>query len=230
MPKRRRFRSRRFYPLRWLFNFFVLLAGAWAVGFLAFMVVVWAASPPNPIPHADGIVALTGGDDRVAAALALLAEQDAPALLISGAGRGTYLGDFTADDADAATRYASEITLGHAALSTRGNAVETAAWANAHHMQSLIIVTADYHMPRASLEIQRRLPNVKLIEVPVRPPAISHLFGLPTLRLLAVEYSKYLAVRSGLFEDTTGSFQGGSVVGSLGGFAAGNLEGGSAAG
>ncbi len=198
MPSRRRFKSRRFHPLRWLVNLVVLLAGAWAVGLLCFMVVIWAAAPPNPIPRADGIVALTGGDGRVSAALALLAQRSAPALLISGAGRGTYLGDFTADDAAATTYYAGEITLGHAALTTRGNAVETAAWANARHMHSLIIVTADYHMPRASLEIQRCLPEVRLIEVPVRPPAILHLFGLPTLRLLAVEYSKYLVVRAGL--------------------------------
>ncbi len=196
----RRFRKRRFRPLRWLVNIVVLLAGAWAVGFLAFMVVIWAASPPDPVPHADGIVALTGGDGRVGAAMALLAERAAPALLISGAGRGTYLGDFTADDTAAATRYASEITLGHAALSTRGNAVETAAWAKARNMHSLIIVTADYHMPRASLELHRFLPDVTLIEVPVRPPAISHLFGLPTLRLLAGEYNKFLLVRTGLFD------------------------------
>ena len=196
----RRFRKRRFRPLRWLVNIVVLLAGAWAVGFLAFMVVIWAASPPDPVPHADGIVALTGGDGRVGAAMALLAERAAPALLISGAGRGTYLGDFTADDTAAATRYASEITLGHAALSTRGNAVETAAWAKARNMHSLIIVTADYHMPRASLELHRFLPDVTLIEVPVRPPALSHLFGLPTLRLLAGEYNKFLLVRTGLFD------------------------------
>jgi uncharacterized SAM-binding protein YcdF (DUF218 family) len=198
MPRRRRFRDRRFYPLRWLLNFFVLLAGAWGVGFLAFMVVVWAESPPNPIPHADGIVALTGGDGRVSAALALLAERAAPALLISGAGRGTYLGDFTADDALAATRYASEITLGHAALTTQGNAVETAAWANARHMRALIIVTADYHMPRALQELRNTLPDMTLIAAPVRPPAMRKLFTIPTLRLLAGEYTKYVIVLSGL--------------------------------
>jgi uncharacterized SAM-binding protein YcdF (DUF218 family) len=196
----RRFRKRRWQPLRWLADLIVLLAGAWLIGFLAFTLVIWAAAPPDPVPHADGIVALTGGDGRVGAAMALLADGAAPALLISGAGRGTYLGDFTADDAAAATRYASEITLGHAALSTRGNAVETAAWAKARQMRSLIIVTADYHMPRARLEIHRFLPDVTLIEVPVRPPAISHLFGLPTLRLLAGEYNKYLLVRTGLFD------------------------------
>ena len=200
MSGRRRFKRRRFWLFGWLINLVVLLAGAWAVGFLIFMVVIWAASPPNPIPRADGIVALTGGDGRVSAALALLSEQAAPALLISGAGKGTYLGDFTVDDSVAATHYASEITLGHKAASTRGNAQETAAWAHARHMKSLIIVTADYHMPRAILEISRRLPDTILTQVPVRPPAISHLFGLPTLRLLAVEYTKYLLVRSGLFD------------------------------
>jgi uncharacterized SAM-binding protein YcdF (DUF218 family) len=197
---RRRFRKRRFRIIAWLLNVIVLLASAWAVGFLVFLVVIRAASPPDPIPHADGIVALTGGDGRVSAALALLADRAAPALLISGAGRGTYLGDFTADDAAAATHYAGAITLGHFALSTRGNAEETASWAKARHMRSLIIVTADYHMPRAILEIRRFLPAMILYQVPVRPPAISHLFGLSTLRLLAVEYTKFLAVRSGLFD------------------------------
>jgi uncharacterized SAM-binding protein YcdF (DUF218 family) len=67
-------------------------------------------------------------------------------------------------------------------------------------MHSLIVVTADYHMPRAILELRRFLPQVTLIQVPVRPPAISHLFGLPTLRLLAGEYTKYLFVRSGVFD------------------------------
>ena len=209
MP-RRRFKRRRIRLFSWFLNGLVLLAGAWVVGFLVFLVAIWSASPPDPIPHADGIVALTGGDGRVSAALALLAEQAAPALLISGAGKGTYLGDFTTDDSAAATRFASAITLGHAAASTRGNALETAAWANARHMQSLIIVTADYHMPRAILELRRYLPATVLFQVPVRPPAISHLFGPPTLRLLAVEYSKYLAVRSGLFDlaaDDLGSTQ-----------------------
>jgi uncharacterized SAM-binding protein YcdF (DUF218 family) len=198
MTRQRRFRRYRFQPLRWLINFFALLAGAWLIGFLIFMAVIWAAEPPNPIPHADGIVALTGGEDRVSAGLALLSEQAAPALLISGAGRGTYLGDFTADDTTAATKYAREITLGHAALSTRGNAEETAAWATAHHMKSLIIVTADYHMPRAILELRRYLPGVTLYAVPVRPPAMSHLLGLPTLRFLALEYTKFLIVRAGI--------------------------------
>jgi hypothetical protein len=131
-------------------------------------------------------------------ALALLAARDAPALLISGAGRGTYLGDFTTDDAAAATQYAAAITLGHEAVTTRGNAIETAAWAQSRHMNSLLIVTADYHMPRAIFVIQQRLPGIMLIAIPVRPPAMDHILSLPTLHLLAAEYTKYLLARAGL--------------------------------
>ncbi|MDE8346251.1 MAG: YdcF family protein [Acidocella sp.] len=196
MARRRRFRQRS-NRLAWVIRPVAVVFGVWVAGFLLFIGMVLLEAPPNPLPPADGIVALTGGDDRVATGLALLAARDAPLLLISGAGRGTYLGDFTADDASAATRYAKAITLGHMADTTRGNALEAAGWAAAHHMTSLIIVTADYHMPRAMLEMRRTLPKVTLTPVPVDPPAMRKLVSINTLRLLAVEYSKYLAVRFG---------------------------------
>jgi len=198
MATRKRLRRRRFGPLRVLINLVGWLCALWVAGFIVFLLAVFTASPPNPLPPADGIVALTGGDDRVSEALALLAAHEAPRLLISGAGRGTNLGDFTPDDAAAATKYAASITVGHMADSTHGNALEAAAWANEYHMHALIIVTADYHMPRALQEIQAALPGVTLIPDPVRPPAMRKLFSWPTLRLLSGEYTKYLAVRSGL--------------------------------
>ena len=196
MPRRRR--RTRFSPLRLLVQAVLGLAGLWLAGFVMFLIAVFTAEPPNPLPPADGIVALTGGDNRISAALALLAEHQAPLLLISGAGRGTYLGDFTADDAATITRYASAITLGHMAGTTHGNALEAAAWARAHDMHALVVVTADYHMPRALQEMRRELPGVTLIPDPVRPPAMRKMISLQTLRLLAGEYTKYLTVRVGL--------------------------------
>ena len=198
MARQPRFRRRRLSPLLLALRLVALLVFLWGAGFAIFLGVVLTSAPPNPLPIADGIVALTGGDDRVAAGLALLAAHEAPLLLISGAGQGTYLGDFTADDAAAATRYASAITLGHMADTTHGNALEAADWVHAHHLHSLIIVTADYHLPRAMLEMSNALPGITLIPVPVRPPAMRRLLTLPTLRLLAGEYTKYLAVRAGL--------------------------------
>ena len=202
-------RRRRLSPLRLVFRLFVLLGSLWLCGFAVYLAIVFSAAPPNPMPPADGIVALTGGDDRVAAGLALLGEHDAPRLLISGAGRGTYLGDFTADDAAAATRYASAITLGHMAATTHGNAVEAAQWAHTYHMHTLIIVTADYHMPRAMLEMRKALPGIRLIPAPVRPPAMREFFTWPTLQLLAGEYTKYMIVLTGLRPQVVAFMRGG---------------------
>ncbi len=191
------YRRRRLRPFRLLFKLALLAGGLWLAGFFLFCGWVLSAQPPSPMPHADGIVALTGGDGRVGEALGLLAARDAPRLLVSGVGRGTYLGDLTADNTAAATDYAAAITLGHSASTTRTNASETAAWARANNIHSLIVATADYHMPRALLELAQSLPNVRLIAAPVRPPAMDNPLSQPTLRLLAGEYSKYLIVRAG---------------------------------
>ena len=64
-------------------------AGLWLAGFAAF--IVSASRPVPPPPVAQGIVALTGGGDRIEAALRLLASGGAERLLISGIGGGIDL-------------------------------------------------------------------------------------------------------------------------------------------
>lgn len=191
-------RRRRFHPLRVVIWLGLTVCGLWFVGFLIYLVAVFNTVPPNPLPPADGIVVLTGGDDRIGEALALLARHEAPLMLISGVAKGTYLGDFTADDRMAATDYAGDITVGHIATTTHQNGQEAAEWARAHHMRSLVVVTADYHMPRAMLEIRHALPGASLIPYPVRPPAMRDGLTGSTLSMLAGEYSKYLVVWAGL--------------------------------
>lgn len=171
----------------------------WGVGFLLFDRAVRRPAPPPPA--ADGIVALTGGADRIDEALHLLATGRAPLLLISGVGRGLDLADLVRHQPLTAAPIApmtGRITLGRTATSTWGNAAETAAWAHAHGMGSLIVVTAGYHMPRALLEIGRALPGVRLYPVPVQPPAMRGVMEWATVRLMASEFDKYLAVRLGL--------------------------------
>ena len=81
---------------------------------------------------------------------------------------------------------------------TYGNWLEAAEWVHFYHLRTLIIVTADYHMPRAMLEMHRHLPGIILIPAPVRPPAMDDLFSRSTIRLLTSEYTKYLVARFGL--------------------------------
>lgn len=175
--------------------FGVLLAMAvlaLGIGFIRFVAVVHR--PCGPLPQADGIVALTGGAERIETALRLFAAGRAPLLLVSGVARGAGLQALTRradlDPAPLATR----VTLGRNATSTVGNAEETAAWAHVHDIHSLIVVTAGYHMPRALLEMERAMPGVTLYPAPVQPPGM-HRLG--TLRLLGSEYLKLLAAAVG---------------------------------
>ena len=172
------------------------LALVWAAGFVWF--VHMATRPVPPPPQADAIVAFTGGADRVATALHLLAEGKAHQLLLSGIGGGADLREL-AWRADLNPRpIATKVTLGRDALTTHGNARETAAWVNARSVHSLIVVTAFYHMPRALAELRRVLPDVTLYPDPVLMPRHGGIGRLVTMRLMAEEYTKYLAVMSGL--------------------------------
>jgi uncharacterized SAM-binding protein YcdF (DUF218 family) len=171
-----------------------MLALAWAAGFVWFLHAAWVTVAPPAA--ADGIVALTGGAERVETALKLLAEGRARVLLISGVGATTdFAGLAHRAGVDPALR--TRVTLGRTAASTRGNATETAEWARVNGLRSLIVVTAGYHMPRALAELQRALPGVTLHPVPVLPPAMLQP-GPTALRLLAGEYLKWLATEAGL--------------------------------
>jgi uncharacterized SAM-binding protein YcdF (DUF218 family) len=169
----------------------VLLLG-WVAGF-AWFVLVAQWSPPVP-PHAEGIVALTGGADRVETAMRLLATGRADWLLVSGIGPGTDLAGLARRAGVDAAALVPRVELGRQATSTRGNAIETAAWVRAKDIHALIVVTAWYHMPRALTELARAVPGVVLYPAPVAPVG-SQQAGLAMARLLVEEYTKYLASR-----------------------------------
>jgi uncharacterized SAM-binding protein YcdF (DUF218 family) len=170
----------------------ITAALAWSAGFVWFIQDI-AGTTELP-PHADGIVAFTGGPERVETALRLLSEGRADHLLLSGIGGGAELPELAHLAGLRATPLTARVTIGRSAMTTRGNAVETAAWVRANAIQSLLVVTASYHMPRAMVELSRALSDVRLYPVPVTT-------GRPIpLRLLAEEYTKFLLAIAGLTE------------------------------
>lgn len=175
----------------------VIAVIAWCLGFAWFVQRVHR--PYAPPPSADGIVVLTGGADRIQTALHLLQQNRAKLLLVSGAGTGVDFADLAHLSGLHAAPLAGRVTLGHAATSTRGNALETAAWVSRHDIHSLIVVTAFYHMPRALTELRRVLTGVALYPMPVRPPGLAGRDGwMLAVRLEADEFTKFLIARSGI--------------------------------
>jgi uncharacterized SAM-binding protein YcdF (DUF218 family) len=132
----------------------------------------------------DAIVVLTGGRHRVERGLELLAEARAQKLFVSGVHPGVDLAELLRVSPEQPSWIACCVELGHAALDTAGNAAETAAWMRREGFASLRLVTADYHMPRAVLELRRTLPEAEILRHPVFPE------GSPAQ--IFIEYHKYL--------------------------------------
>ena len=89
------------------------------------------------------------------------------------------------------------VDLDRSAVNTRSNAVETKRWVRERGFKSLIVVTSNYHMPRAIAEMSHAMPDVTLIPFAVvgdkwrdEPWWTSG----ATFRLLLSEYAKYVAV------------------------------------
>jgi uncharacterized SAM-binding protein YcdF (DUF218 family) len=166
---------------------------ACAAGFAWF--VNLAGRGPQAPAHTDGIVALTGGPERVETALRLLAEGRADRLLLSGIGGGAELSELARRAGIDPLPLAPRVTIDRTAATTRGNALATAGWARANNIHSLLVVTAAYHIPRALTELARTLPDVTLYPLPVVQPERS---SEAPLRLMAEEYIKFLATTTGL--------------------------------
>jgi uncharacterized SAM-binding protein YcdF (DUF218 family) len=164
------------------------------LGFVRFASTLPGAEGP-PVRHADALVALTGGSDRVAEAVDLLIDGQADRLLITGVNPATSSESLARRIPRLRRLVGCCVTLGYRALDTAGNAAETAAWVRANNVRSLIVVTSDYHMPRALAELARALGPVELLPYPVVADGDAPWWATPQrMRLIASEYLKYLVV------------------------------------
>jgi uncharacterized SAM-binding protein YcdF (DUF218 family) len=176
----------------------LIVIGLWVVGLLAFGSRVADSTPPPEPPVADGVVALTGASTaRLTAAVHLLEIGKAQRVLISGVNQKASRADIRGVTKATRRYYDCCVDLGFRATDTVGNAREAAAWAQTHQYHSLIIVTSDFHIPRAMLELRAAMPGTSLIPYPVRSEEVDahHWWrGRDSARRMAVEYCKYLAI------------------------------------
>ncbi|MEX2298053.1 MAG: YdcF family protein [Dongiaceae bacterium] len=191
---------RRISRLFWLLLLLVLL---WFGGFLAFVAGL-PETADAPERKTDAIVALTGGAQRVAEAMRLLADGSGQRLLVTGVHGDVLLPELVAQlpdgGSDPAIAAAIEccVDLGYVARDTAGNARETAAWMREHGFTSLRLVTADYHMPRSLLLMRCAMPDMEILAHPVYPQNATGRGWFENANAFAIaagEFVKYWATR-----------------------------------
>lgn len=149
------------------FSLFMLFGCLFLGGFFIFANSL-ALTEPHLELKAEGVVALTGGADRVVDAADFLARGQAKRLLITGVNRATRSSVLARILPISNELFKCCVDLGYQAVDTAGNAAETKLWAETYHLtQSLIVVTSNYHMPRALLELSAALPHMTLYPFPV---------------------------------------------------------------
>ncbi len=197
-----RFNAHRF--TLWALIIAVILFAAGFVGFIRaaknFETVDFSSS------EIDGVVVLTGGQDRIAEGIDVLASGRVKRLLISGVNPDVTVGDLTRDVPKLRDYSQCCVDLGYSAQNTVGNAVEARAWAQQLNYQSLLIVTSSYHMPRAMAEMQHALPGTQIVpHVVLREGqrGSAARIGSEDFRLYFIEYVKFLAAQGRFFVTPT---------------------------
>ncbi|MGE4323928.1 MAG: YdcF family protein [Sphingobium sp.] len=159
----------------------------WMLGFAWFAIFL-----PRPLDGraTDAIVVLTGGAGRIDRGLVLLSDGAAKRMLISGVDRAVRPTELAAQYKVSERLFACCITLGREAIDTRSNAIETAHWLERRNYRTVRLVTTDWHMRRAALELRQALPASRISLVYDAVPS------RPSLTILVREYSKYLVRRA----------------------------------
>lgn len=143
----------------------------------------------------EAVIALTGGRNRISEAVNLLNRGLAEKLFISGVGPQISLSQIQrTQHLNIATD--REIILGSEAADTVGNAVETINWLRQNHINSIRLVTSNYHLPRSITEFKAQNPRLKIIAHPVYSEKVEKKWWTSwhTFSLLFTEYNKFLYV------------------------------------
>jgi uncharacterized SAM-binding protein YcdF (DUF218 family) len=186
---------RRFWRAAFILKISIaVLCAVFFIGFAIFTSKITRMSQLETIAPADAIVVLTGGTDRLKPAIELLKKGSGKKLLISGVNPETTKKelisayDVTADLSECC------IDLDQVAINTVSNATQSAKWLRANNFKSVILVTSNYHMPRAEKELHRLSGAVKITPFPLVNSDLRNWKWLEqpdAFRLILTEYLKF---------------------------------------
>ena len=158
---------------------------AWALGFVLYTLLL-----PGPLEGntTDAIVVPTGGAGRIDRGLDLLRRRQAKRMLVTGVGAGVSEADLARAYRVDARLFACCVDLGRDAVDTRSNAGETAAWLRQQRFTSVRLVTSDWHLPRAGMELRAAVGREAVV-------LGDGVVSTPRLTTLVNEYDKLLLRR-----------------------------------
>jgi uncharacterized SAM-binding protein YcdF (DUF218 family) len=183
------------------FIILILFISFFLIGLFNFQEKILSLEKNRNIVNSN-IVILTGGSNRIKEGLKIVNDMNKLTktnfkILISGTGKGftkatlkkILTSDFNLKLVECC------IELESISKDTYSNASETYKWTKKNDINDIILITSNYHMPRAILEFKNRMPNQQIFTYPITPKNhdIEHwLNSSDTFSLIFFEYSKLL--------------------------------------
>lgn len=156
----------------------------WFLGLIWF--AVFLPRPTDLQLRTDAVVVLTGAPGRFQRALDVLEQDKAKRMLVSGVDPSVRRSELEVAMNIPKRLSRCCVDLDKASVDTISNARETARWIAGHDFRSVRLVTSDWHLRRAQLELRHSLGNGVQIVGDAVP-------SQPSLTQLFKEYNKLLA-------------------------------------
>ena len=152
--------------------------------------------------NSSNIVILTGGSNRIKNGFKVINKFKTSSkfnskILVSGTGKG-----FTKLSLEKKLNFDFDLNvieccveLDSISTNTYSNAYETLKWVKKNNIKEFILITSNYHMPRAFLEFRNRMPDLKIVTYPITPKKHNinnWLNSFETFSLIFSEYFKFL--------------------------------------
>lgn len=120
----------------------------------------------------DVIVVLTGNTNRIVKGYELLQSKHSKKMFISGVNPIVEKKDiksiFQNNDNKKNNLFDCCVFLGKNAKDTRSNAIEVFKWMKSQKLNSAVLITSDFHMPRSILEFKKSNNHIKIDYYPVK--------------------------------------------------------------
>ena len=191
----------KFIYKKWFFIILILILVYFLISLINFQEKILSLQK-HTVTLNSNIVILTGGSNRIKDGLKIINNVDIFTkanlkILISGTGKG-----FTKKSLKEMLTLNINLKLLECCIElesiskdTYSNASETYKWVKMNNINKFILITSNYHMPRAILEFKNKMPNLEIFIYPITPKnhdITNWLNSSETFSLIFIEYSKLL--------------------------------------
>ena len=143
------------------------------------------------------IIVLTGGKGRFEKGLSILKDNISEKLFVSGVFPGVDLKKKYISNTYESELFDCCIYYGNKAINTKENAAEVKEWIESNDIDTILLVSSYYHLPRSKIIFENEMPHINIFLIPSddnffeSKEFLTHLFNL---KLMVVEYSKIIFI------------------------------------